>query len=517
MKAAIYARVSSERQDVDLSISAQLKALREYAERNDHYVVTEFVDEAESGKTTDRPAFRDMVAQARRSAKPFGIILVWKYSRFARNREDSIIFKTMLRKAGVQVISITEPFEDTPTGRLLEAMIESLDEFYSANLGEEVTRGMRESASRGFYVASYAPYGYRKVKVTDGGRERPRLEIEDYQAQVVRRIFENVIKGKGLIDISKELNREGITAPRSNSWGKTTLHKMLTNEAYTGTLLWGQSSIRNLPPVRLENAWAAIVSHDTFKQVQALLRERSFITIHPKRVASNYLLSGLAKCGYCGKTLIGQDAKGGRFHYYVCGTLQKKGAGSCSAGYTQKDKLEQAVIRKIKEHILTYENLKELVHLVNEEMDASAGDYSERLSVTSVELESVNHRLERLYDALETGSLKLADLAPRIQRLRQRQEQLNAVRLELENLLSDRKVELADMETVKSYVEDLRNLLEDSPLIERKSFIKSFIKEIRVAGNEVVLKYNIPPSVGAPHQETLVVPPIVHYGGRYWT
>ena len=86
----------------------------------------------------------------------------------------------------------------------------------------------------------------------------------------------------------------------------------------------------------------------------------------------------------------------------------------------------------------------------------------------------------------------------------------------MENLLSDRKVELADMETVRSYVEDLRNLLEDSPLIERKSFIKSFVKEIRVAGNEVVLQYNIPPSVGAPHQETLVVPPIVHYGGRYW-
>ena len=80
------------------------------------------------------------------------------------------------------MISITEPFEDTPTGRFLEAMIESLDEFYSANLGEEVTRGMRESASRGFYVASYAPYGYRKVKVTDGSKEHPRLEIGVYQA-----------------------------------------------------------------------------------------------------------------------------------------------------------------------------------------------------------------------------------------------------------------------------------------------------------------------------------------------
>ncbi len=129
MRAVIYARVSSERQDVDLSISAQLRALREYATKNGYIVVREFVDEAESGKTSDRPAFREMIAQARRSEKPFDIILVWKYSRFARNREDSILFKAVLRKAGVQVVSITEPLEDTPTGRLLEAMIESLDEF----------------------------------------------------------------------------------------------------------------------------------------------------------------------------------------------------------------------------------------------------------------------------------------------------------------------------------------------------------------------------------------------------
>ena len=125
--------------------------------------------------------------------------------------------------------------------------------------------------------------------------------------------------------------------------------------------------------------------------------------------------------------------------------------------------------------------------------------------------------MERLYNALETGSLQLADLAPRIQRLRQRQEQLNAARWELENLLSDRKVELADIETVKNYVEDLRNLLEDSPLTERKSFIKSFIREVRVTGTEVLLSYTIPLSAGSTSQETLVVPPIVHSGGRYWT
>lgn len=206
MKVAIYARVSSEKQDTDLSISAQLKALRDYAQRNGHQVVREFIDEAESGRTTARPAFREMVSLARRPQKPFHAILVWKFSRFARSREDSIVYKTMLRKNGVQVISITEPFEDTPTGRLLEAMIESLDEFYSANLGEEVTRGMRESASRGFYLASRTPYGYRRVKVRDGDKERPRLEIEPGQAKIVASIFNSVVQGKELKEIVRELN-----------------------------------------------------------------------------------------------------------------------------------------------------------------------------------------------------------------------------------------------------------------------------------------------------------------------
>jgi site-specific DNA recombinase len=147
-KVAIYARVSSEKQDVALSLSAQLRALREYAAKNGYQVVREFVDEAESGRSITRPAFKQMVAAARQRNSPFDAILVWKLSRFARSREDSIVFKALLRKHGVQVLSITEPFDDTPTGKLLEAIIESLDEFYSANLGQEVLRGMRESASR---------------------------------------------------------------------------------------------------------------------------------------------------------------------------------------------------------------------------------------------------------------------------------------------------------------------------------------------------------------------------------
>lgn len=515
MKVALYARVSSEKQDIDLSIAAQLKSLREYSARSGHEVVREFVDEAESGRTADRPAFNEMISMARRSFKPFDAILLWKYSRFARSREDSILYKALLRKHGIQVVSITEPLEDTPTGRLLEAMIESLDEFYSANLGEEIRRGMRESASRGFYMGSHTPYGYQRIKVKDGNKERPRLEPNPHEAPVVTRVFRDVLEGKGLKEVAGALEREGIAGPTGKGWGKTTLHRILTNEAYTGKLVWGRSNgdVRRLEPICVENAWPAIVDRETFDRARALLKERAPAYLHPRRVASNYLLSGLARCGTCGKALIGQEAKGGRFAYYVCGTLLKKGAGTCNAPYLNSRKFEGIVLDKIKERVLTEENLRELVRLVNEEMDASAGDYRQKLDTIEEELAEAERRLDRLYDALETKKLNLDDLAPRIQALRQRQNQLQAARCEVEELLTNRRIQLADMEMVMRYVEDIRGLLSLGSLSEQKAFIRSFVKEVRVTGKEVLITYTIPlPPDGAIHERAEVLS-IVHDGG----
>ena len=135
---ALYARVSSDRQDVDLSVAAQLRALRDYAEKNGYIVAREYVDEAESGRVADRPQFRRMLDDAGRPEAPFSEILVWKFSRFTRKREHAVAFKSMLRRRGIRVVSITEHADDSPTGRLMEAIIESVDEFYSENLIPEV-------------------------------------------------------------------------------------------------------------------------------------------------------------------------------------------------------------------------------------------------------------------------------------------------------------------------------------------------------------------------------------------
>jgi hypothetical protein len=372
---------------------------------------------------------------------------------------------------------------------------------------------MRESASRGYYLASRAPYGYRKVKVRDSDKEHPRLEVEPRQAKVVASIFDGVLQGKGLKEIIKELNHSGIAGPRGNNWGKTTIHKLLKNEAYTGTLVWGRNSKRDLKPIRVENAWPVIINRDNFNQVQEKLSGRAPAQLNPRHAGSQYILSGIARCGYCGKALISQEAKRGRFNYYVCGTLLKKGAGSCEARYLNSKRFEGVVINKIKEHILTEENLKELVRMVNEEMDNVAGDYRDELGVIADEIAGISNRLERLYDALETGKLALDDLAPRIQQLRCRQEQLQSRKWELETLLSDRRVELASMKTVTRYVNDLRSLLEERCLTERKSFIRNFVKEVKVTGEEVLLTYTMPLPPEGISEERVGVLCSVHYGG----
>ena len=126
VKTCLYARVSSDKQDVNLSISAQLRALREYALKNDLEIVREFVDEAETGRTAQRPVFLEMIGLAKQKPALFDALLVWKFSRLARNREDSILYKSLLRKRGIKVVSINEPIDNSPTGKLMEGVIESM-------------------------------------------------------------------------------------------------------------------------------------------------------------------------------------------------------------------------------------------------------------------------------------------------------------------------------------------------------------------------------------------------------
>ena len=491
--AALYARVSSDRQDVDLSVAAQMRALRDYARKNGYLVAREYVDEAESGRIADRPEFRKMIDAATKTNAPFREILVWKFSRFTRKREHAVAFKSLLRRKGVRVVSITEQADDTPTGKLLEGIIESVDEFYSENLAQEVLRGMREAASRGFWIGSRKPYGYNRVMVQDGPKKRPTLELDPDTSPVVERIFDMAQAGKGMLPIAETLNDEGVASPAGKLWSKNTVHFILKNEVYTGTLIWGAKSKDKAEPVRVEKAFPAIVSKTRFRRVNSLMRSRAPKIAHPRRVASSYLLSGLVKCKACKRALSGQDAKSGQFSYYVCQSIMKRGKDACKTPRLNARRFEEMVVGKIRSNVLTDGNIRALVKVVDEQMDGVAQEQRTKLETIEDELEDVKRKLGRIWHFIETAdNVEMTDASARIREHRDRQERLEDLAAEARAILAQRRADLDDVETIAAYAQDMSEFLKESELTERRAFIETFVKEIVVMPGDALMRYTIP-------------------------
>ena len=477
---ALYARVSSDRQDVDLSVAAQLRALRDYAEKHDYLVAREYVDEAESGRIADRPQFQKMLDAAGKPEAPFKEILVWKFSRFTRKREHAVAFKSMLRRRGIRVVSITEQAEDTATGRLLEAIIEGVDEFYSENLAQEVTRGMREAASRGFWMTTYAPYGYK-------------LELNPPADVVVRRIFDMALQGRSTLDIAKTLNAEGIPTSNGKKWLKTTVHFVLTNEAYAGTVVWGANAKDGAPPVRVEDAHPAIVSKQEFRRIARMMESRAPKKVNPRRISSPYLLSGLAKCETCGKAMTAAEAKSGKYTYYICHSLLKRGKGTCKTPKLNAKKFEKIIVDELRANILTESNIRDLVKLLDEEMDGVARDQRERLGSIDGELEEVKKQLDRVWHFIaKSDSVDVAEASDLIVELRERKETLEVAAEEARGLLKERRQFLDSADTIATFAEEMSDFLKTSELTETRAFVHSFVKEVQVKPGKAAIIYSIP-------------------------
>ena len=510
MNVAIYARVSSERQaERDLSIPSQLKALHNYATQHGFRIVREFIDNAETGCTTDRPAFREMISLARLKTPPFQSILVWKLSRFARNREDSIIYKSLLRKKGVQVISINEPIDDTPAGHMLEGMIEVVDEFYSANLAQEVSRGMRECASRGFFTGGHPPYGYDIKKVMEGNSERSTLTPALSRAPLIQRIFTECDLGKGQKTIAQDLNRDGYRTANGEKWSKNNIQSILKNEAYTGTLVWGRRSKKDL--IRVPDAWPTIIDRELFERVQRLLKSRSPKVIHPRRVTSDYLLSGIVKCEACGRAMSGHSAKSGKFQYYRCANALKRGPIECPTHWIPKDKIEGFIVDKIRNCILTDENLIELVKLTNDELGSEVNDVEVQLDTLIAQIKEVEKRLEHLYDALEQGDFTSSELAPRIRKWEDRKSELELRKQNLEVEIQNQVFEMPELNQIMSYVDDLKVVLGSASILEQRAFLRSFVEEVQVGTDEVTIHYTIPMPPANKEEEKIVKEEICIY------
>ncbi len=331
MTGAAYIRVSTDEQ-LEFSPDSQLKNIRAYAAQHDIHIPDThiYMDEGISGRSArKRPAFLRMIAAARQHPAPFQVILVWKFSRFARNRQDSILYKSMLRRdCGVDVVSVSEPLADDPTSVLVEALLEAMDEYYSLNLAGEVRRGMIEKFSRGQSV-SVPPFGYRM--------EDSKFVPEESTAPFVPLIFRKYFQGDSLRQIALWLNGSGIRTSRGNPFESRTVEYLLSNPVYTGKLRrripsgeklrrQGDRFYQEADVCIVQGEHLPLVTQELFDAVQELLTLRRKYFQHTAGSSPAHsvpevhgMFRGLIRCSACGSLLT--SASGGRA--MQCGAYSK--------------------------------------------------------------------------------------------------------------------------------------------------------------------------------------------------
>ena len=304
-KAALYIRVSTEEQ-TEYSPAAQRRALTDYAEKSGIEVLPEyiFIDEGFSGRTAGkRPGFMRMIGAAKSKPKPFDVILVHKFDRFARNREDSIVYKSMLqREHGIKVISISETMDDSPISVLLEAMLEAMAEYYSINLAKEVVKGMTEKARRGGYQTT-PPFGY---VMRAGG-----LAVSEEEARHIRYIFnEYVYNDKTPREICVQINTMGVKTKLGNLMETRSIEYILYNPVYKGMVRWtpterARRNFRHPDSIISQGTHEPIVSEEIFQAAAEKLAESEKRKRPGARPAAQckHWLSGLIKCSVCGYSL----------------------------------------------------------------------------------------------------------------------------------------------------------------------------------------------------------------------
>ncbi len=407
--AAAYIRVSTDDQ-TELSPDSQLVKIREYAAKNNLLLLPDHIyhDDGISGRAADkRPGFQAMIAAAKSPARPFDVIVVWKFSRFARNQEESIFYKSILRtKCRVDVLSVSEPLIAGPFGSLIERIIEWMDEFYSIRLAEEVKRSMTVLAKKG-QLQSNPAFGYKC--------EDHALAIVPEEAELVQEIFRRFVGGESMYAIAKYVNSRGARTHRGGAFENRTVDYILNNPVYIGKLRWTPSgktrrNFYNPDTIVSDSSHPAIIDLQTWDAAQARIAElkRSYKYYGKPSSDRKHWLCGIVRCPTCGNTLIFSAP-----HYMLC---NGRAHGSCSTSqHIPVEVLEEAFLQQL-QHDLTF---AESVTCTVQRLPAhdSAADLRQRRA-------RLASRLSRLRDAYLDGIESLDDYKAARQQL---QQQLDAL------------------------------------------------------------------------------------------
>ena len=394
--ACAYIRVSTADQE-EYSPDAQIRLLKEYAKNNDMVITDIYQDLGISGRKADkRPEFQTMIGQCKSKDHPYDAILVWKFSRFARNQEESIVYKSLLKKNNVDVISVSEPLPDGFIGELVERIFEWMDEYYSIRLSGEVKRGMTQKALSGGYNGN-PPCGYKKEKGPD-----TIPYIDGAYADMVRMCFHLYVnENKSFADIAYIINAKGYRTRRGRKWESRNIIDMIQNPFYIGKIRWNytENRARKLSgeTIIVDGKHEPLIDLDTFNQANQKYKQMSATQNHGKRtiLSEKHWLSGMLKCSACGASLAyqrGYNRKKNVEHpHFVC-YRHVKGMCDCRNSITAA-KAEHDVMEGLKDLI----GNDTIAYLDPIPAYQPSKDHIEK------QIESLRNRLNRLREAFLSG------------------------------------------------------------------------------------------------------------------
>lgn len=394
---AIYIRVSTDKQE-ELSPDAQLRLLMDYAKNNHTDIPMEYIfqDNGISGrKANKRPAFQQMIALAKSKEHPIDTIIVWKFSRFARNQEESIVYKSLLKKNNVDVVSMSEPLIDGPFGSLIERIIEWMDEYYSIRLSGEVMRGMTQNAIRGHYQSD-APIGYR----SPGNKKPPEKDPKTVQIPIMMKDL--LLSGSSLLQIARKLNEQGYRTKHGNLWDARGVRYVLENPFYAGISRWNYTDRgRQLKPadevIYTKGNWEPLWDKATLEEIKKHLAMNMRKTKSRDVSAAKHWLSGLLICSSCGGTLAYSGTKNSRG--FQCWKYTK---GFCNEShYIGIHPIEKMVIEYLESVLHSPAIVYTVISSASADADSKLADFEKQLQ----KVENKEKRIKAAYlneiDSLE--------------------------------------------------------------------------------------------------------------------
>lgn len=457
---AAYIRVSTDDQ-MELSPDSQLKQIKEYANAHNILLSPDYIfreDEGRSGRNAaKRPEFQRMIGLAKAKPKPFDIILLWKFSRFARNREDSVVYKSMLRKqCKIDVVSVSENIGDDKMSVLIEAIIEAMDEYYSINLAGEVLRGMREKAERGGLVGSPA-YGYRV--------ESGLLVPEPEQAEIVRLIFQKFQEGMGYFTIANMLNGMGLRTRSGKPFQNRVVEYILRNPVYIGKTRWSPNGhidrdFEKEGVILTDGKHEPLITPEQFETAQGRVAEiqhnRKRYQREPKQ--GGCMLQSLVRCSNCGSTLVRTGA-GMQCNAYA--------HGSCRVShYISLGRVNRAVLEQIDQDFT-----KGIFNLTVRKSESETSP----AKVAAQQLERAHDKYERAKEAYEAGVYSLQEYKESRSRIQEEIERLKKL-CAVTPPLSQDSLRKAFLKKSRNTLNALRNPeLSDE---EKNGLLRSFVDHI---------------------------------------